>query len=90
MHQKTNGGKFASKRGDNLEWPRVKDIDTIPIKQSLNQYLLCMHCVSDIRSSVIRSNRLFGQFLDGTERHGVSYNTNYLILGPKYWIYGQF
>ena len=51
---------------------------------------LYVHCISDIWSSDIRSIRPFGQFLDGTERNGVSYIVNYLILGPRYWTYGQF
>ena len=27
MHQKTNGGKFASKRGDNLDWAKGQNME---------------------------------------------------------------
>ena len=43
-----------------------------------------------IWSSVIRSNRLYGQLSDSPEQIGLSYNKYYWIYGLKYWLYGLF
>ena len=52
-----------------------------------------IHCVPLTSSSDIWSFRLYGQFLAGPERNGISYNKIFRIFGQyssKFRIYGQF